>query len=256
MEVDNKDMYKFKEPLIKATLIKRNSQFTATVELDGETITVHVPNTGRIGDVNLKDIPCLLSYHNDKKRKLKYDLDAVLLSDDDNWVGINQILSNKLIEYFLKTNQLSEMIDTEEIEEDSIEREVRLGKSVIDFKVGDIYIEVKTPFINVDVKYGKNIKTRPKSPSTSTERFAKHMEELAASLKKEERAILLIVNQYRVTESKSFKNEPYFKKMKKTIKDTINKGIEIWNLELNFSPEGVSIHKLRETTDEILKFAK
>ena len=36
-------MYKFKEPLIKATLIKRNSQFTATVELNGEEITVHVP---------------------------------------------------------------------------------------------------------------------------------------------------------------------------------------------------------------------
>ena len=79
MEVDNKKMYKFNEPLIKATLIKRNSQFTATVELNGEEITVHVPNTGRIGDVNLKNIPCLLSYHNDKNRKLKYDLDAVLL---------------------------------------------------------------------------------------------------------------------------------------------------------------------------------
>ena len=25
----------------------------------------------------------------------KYDIEAVLLSDDDNWVGINQILSNK-----------------------------------------------------------------------------------------------------------------------------------------------------------------
>ena len=155
----------------------------------------------------------------------------------------------------METNQLSEMIDTKE-NEDSIEREVRLGKSVIDFKVGNIYIEVKTPLINVDVKYGKNIKTRPKSPSTSTERFAKHMEELAASLKKKERAILLIVNQYRVTESKTFKNDPYFKKMKKTIKDTINKGIEIWNLELNFGIEGVSIHKLKETTDEILKLAK
>ena len=51
MEDSNKNMYKFKEPLIKATIIKRNTQFTAEVELDGETITVHVPNTGRIADV-------------------------------------------------------------------------------------------------------------------------------------------------------------------------------------------------------------
>jgi sugar fermentation stimulation protein A len=106
MEDSNKNMYKFKEPLIKATIIKRNTQFTAEVELDGETIIVHVPNTGRIADVNLKNIPCLLSYHDDKKRKYNYDIDAVLLSDDENWVGINQILSNKLVQYFLETNQL------------------------------------------------------------------------------------------------------------------------------------------------------
>ena len=156
MEDSNKKMYKFKEPLIEATLIKRNSQFTATVELDWEEITVHAPNTGRIGDVNLKNVPCLLSYHKDKKRKLKYDVDAVLLSDDDNWVGINQILTNKLIKYFLETNQLSEMVDSSE----PILREVKLGKSKIDFKVGNIYIEVKTPLLAINIKYGKILKRK------------------------------------------------------------------------------------------------
>ena len=144
------------------------------------------------------------------------------------------------------------MIDSSE----QIQREVKLGKSKLDFKVGNVYIEVKTPLIIVNVKYGKNIKTKKKSSSSSTERFAKHMKELAQSLKKEERAILLIVNQYRVTENKPFKNDLHFKKMKKVIIDSINSGVEIWNLELNFTPEGVSIHELKETTDEILKFEK
>ena len=252
MENSNKNIYKFKEPLIEATLIKRNSQFTATVNLDEEEIDVHVPNTGRIGDVNLKNIPCLLSYHDDKKRKLKYDIEAVLLSDDDNWVGINQILSNKLVQYFLETNQLSEMIDSNE----PILREVKLGKSKIDFKIGNIYIEVKTPFILVNVKYGKKIKTKKRSSSSSTERFAKHVQELADSLEDEERAILLIVNQYRCTENKSFQKDIHFKKMKKIVKDSINKGVEFWNLELNFTPEGVSVYKLKETTTELLKLAK
>ena len=80
MEKSNNKMFKFEKPLIKATLIKRNTQFTAEVELNGENITVHVPNTGRIGDINLKNIPCLLSYHDDKKRKYNYSLDAVLLT--------------------------------------------------------------------------------------------------------------------------------------------------------------------------------
>ena len=249
MEDSNNDEYKFKEPLIRATLLKRNTQFTATVSLNGKEMTVHVPNTGRIGDVNIKNIPCLLSYHKDKKRKYKYDIEAVLLSDDDNWVGINQILSNKIVEFFLENNKLSEMIDSSE----QIQREVKLGKSKIDFKVGNVYIEVKTPLIIVNVKYGKNIKTKKKSSSSSTERFAKHMKELAQSLKKEERAILLIVNQYRITENKPFEKSTNYKKMKKIITDSINSGVEIWNLELNFTPEGVSIHELKETTDETLK---
>ena len=249
MEDSNKKMYKFKEPLIEATLIKRNSQFTATVDLNGEEITVHVPNTGRIGDVDLKNVPCLLSYHKDKKRKLKYDVDAVLLSDDDNWVGINQILTNKLIKYFLETNQVSQMI----VSTEPISREVKLGKSKIDFKVGNIYIEVKTPLLTINVKYGKNIKTKKKSISSSTERMAKHVQDLAKSLKEEERAILLVVNQYRITENKPFYKSKNFKKMKKIITDSINAGVEFWNLELNFSPEGVSIHELKETTNDVLK---
>ena len=134
MEFSNKKIYKFKEPLIEGIIVKRNSQFTATVIVNGETITAHVTTTNRIGDVNIKNIPCLLSYHTEKTRKYNYDIDAVLLSDDDNWVGINQILSNKLVEYFLKNHQLDKMVKG-----DDISREVKLGKSKIDFKVGDIY---------------------------------------------------------------------------------------------------------------------
>ena len=144
------------------------------------------------------------------------------------------------------------MVDSTE----PILREVKLGKSKIDFKIGNVYIEVKTPLILVNVKYGKKIKTKKKSISSSTERMAKHVKDLANSLQDEERAIVLIVNQYRCTENKSFHKDIHFKKMKKIVEDSINKGVEFWNLELNFTPEGVSIHKLKETTTELLKLAK
>ena len=84
--------YLFEKPLIRGTMLKRKSQFTALVDVDGEELIAHIPTTNRIGDVENKNLPCLLSYHDDPKRKLKYDIEAVLLSDDDNWVGINQIL--------------------------------------------------------------------------------------------------------------------------------------------------------------------
>jgi len=75
--------YRIETPLFRGTMLKRKSQFTALVIVDGEEIVAHIPTTNRIGDVENKDLPCLLSFHDDPKRKLKYDIEAVLLSDDD-----------------------------------------------------------------------------------------------------------------------------------------------------------------------------
>ena len=108
-------IYLFEKPLIRGTMLKRKSQFTALVDIDGEELVAHIPTTNRIGDVENKNLPCLLSYHDDPKRKLKYDIEAVLLSDDDNWIGINQILSNRLVEYFFNEHALDEIVSGQHI---------------------------------------------------------------------------------------------------------------------------------------------
>ena len=126
-------IYLFEKPLIRGTMLKRKSQFTALVDINGEELTAHIPTTNRIGDVENKNLPCLLSYHDDPKRKLKYDIEAVLLSDDENWVGINQILSNRLVEFFFNERELDAIVS----DFDSVQREVHLGISKLDFKVGD-----------------------------------------------------------------------------------------------------------------------
>ena len=78
--------------------------------------------------------------------------------------------------------------------------------------------------------------------------MAKHLKELTYSLKNNERAIFLLVNKYRVTEIISFINDYEYNNIKKIIYDSINFGLKIWNLQLNFSPNEVSIHKLVEIT--------
>ena len=65
--------YLFEKPLIRGTMLKRKSQFTALVDIDGEELIAHIPTTNRIGDVENKDLPCLMSFHDDPKRKLKYE---------------------------------------------------------------------------------------------------------------------------------------------------------------------------------------
>ncbi len=126
-----------------------------------------------------------MSYHDDPKRKLKYDIEAILLSDDDNWVGINQILSNRLVEHFFKQHDLDEIVSNF----GSIHREVILGTSKLDFKIGDTNLEAKTPLTTVNVKYGRNIKIVPPTPFSSTDRMVKHLKELTRSLKDHEKAV-------------------------------------------------------------------
>ncbi len=234
--------YSFDKPLIEGIMIKRNSQFTATVKVGEESFVAHIPTTNRIGDVENKNLPCLLSFHPEETRKLHYDIEAVLLSDDDNWVGINQILSNKLVEFFLRTHQLDEIVSS-----DDIHREVKLGNSKLDFKVGNTYLEVKTPLTEIQVKYGKNVKTIKQSPFSSTSRMQKHVNELAESLKKHERAIFLEVLQYKVTQPKQRLHSTHHEEVKATVEEALTKGVEFYKIELDFKPDGVSIHKIYKT---------
>ena len=81
------------------------------------------------------------------------------------------------LEYFFNEHDLDEIVS----DFDSVQREVNLGISKLDFKVGDTYLEVKTPLTTINVKYGKDIKTLPPKPFSSTDRMVKHLKELAGS---------------------------------------------------------------------------
>ena len=227
-------IYLFEKPLIRGTMLKRKSQFTALVDIDGEELVAHIPTPNRIGDVENKNLP-----------KLKYDIEAVLLSDDENWIGINQILSNRLVEFFFNEHELDEIVS----DFDSVQREVNLGISKLDFKVGDTYLEVKTPLTTINVKYGKNIKTLPPKPFSSTDRMVKHLRELAGSLKDHEKAVFLQVFQYRITEKKERLRSTHYEEVSQTFRDAAKAGVEFWEIQMDFRPEGVSLYRLMRSTD-------
>lgn len=237
--------YLFEKPLIRGTMLKRKSQFTALVDIDGEELVAHIPTTNRIGDVENKNLPCLLSYHDNPKRKLKYDIEAVLLSDDENWVGINQILSNRLVEHFFIEHELDAIVSNY----DTIQREVNLGISKLDFKVGDIYLEVKTPLTTINVKYGQNIKTLPPKPFSSTDRMVKHLKELAGSLEYHEKAVFLQVFQYRMTDKKERLRSTHYEEVAQTFKEASEAGVEFWEIQMDFRPEGVTLYSVMRNED-------
>ena len=122
------EKYFFKQPLQEAVIIKRNSQFTMDVMLNGKEITCHCPTTTRIGNIDLSGVACLLSYNNDPKRKLKYTVETISCDDlckkDKKWIGINLIFSNKIVDFLLQTHQLTKMVGNYT----TIHKEVVLGK--------------------------------------------------------------------------------------------------------------------------------
>lgn len=243
--------YIFDNELIEGIIVKRKSQFTIVVNIDGTEYNCHCPTTGRIGDLELKNIACLLSKSNDSKRKTPYTVEAVsadnLDCDDKNWIGINQILSNKLIEFFLNTHQLDTIVSDYK----EIKREVNLGISKLDFLVGNTYMEVKTPLTTLQVKYGSDIKTKPVTPFSSTDRFVKHINELAESLKEHQRAILLTVYQYEITEPKERQKSTHYDEVSKAVKNAINKGVEAYEVSMKFDKTGVELTGCKNITDKL-----
>ena len=54
--------FMFEKPLKEAILLKRNSQFTMDIEIDGRVEKAHCPTTNRIGNIEVKNIACLVYF--------------------------------------------------------------------------------------------------------------------------------------------------------------------------------------------------
>lgn len=245
--------FKFDTPLTEGKIIKRNSQFTLDVEINGNIEKVHCPTTGRIGNIDLKNVAGLLSKSDNPKRKTKYTLEAISISNlnrkDKTWIGINQIASNKYIELFLENHLLDEMLP----EYSEIKREVTLGKSKLDFLVGSTYLEVKTPLQTLQIEYDTDIKTKKVSSFSSIDRFIKHINELADSLESNEKAILLNTFQYDNPGYEILNPSTNYIEVSENVDRCIEKGLEIWQVNMKIGPEGVELLKYWNTTSNFRK---
>lgn len=232
----------FEESLSEGMILKRRNRFIMEVEHDGTIYDCHCPTTGRIGNIVFQDIPCLLSKSKDSTRKTTYTVEAISLDSrsqpEKNWIGINQNAANRYVEHFLKNGGFSDMVG---IGEHEVLREQKLGISKLDFRVGDTYLEVKTPLVSLQVEYGPHIKVTKVAPFSSTDRFVKHINELANSLNENQRAILLICFIY---DNPGFEvgvrstNSEY---VREQVKKSTSKGVETWQVNFRITPKKVEL---------------
>jgi sugar fermentation stimulation protein A len=233
----------FNPPYIEGVIQSRKSQFTIIVAVEGDILSCHCPTTGRVGNLDLNGRPCLLSKAADPNRKTLYTVEAVSLNRPEDlqktWIGINQNAANRYVEHYLVNGAFSEMVGTD----NTVHREQFLGVSKLDFLVGSTYLEVKTPLQHLQVDYPDYVKTKKTTPFSTTDRFVKHITELANSLENHQRAILLICFIYDNPGFQVIERSTNYGQIKNAVEVCVEKGIEFWQSNFFITESGVTLSK-------------
>lgn len=155
---------------VRAAFISRPNRFVAFVSLEGETIGVHVKNTGRCRELLVPGAVVILSDSGNPQRKYRYDLVAVYKGN--LLVNMDSQAPNTVFREWLE----SEKPFGEGAE---IYQEYVLGDSRFDFMLlfneRRMLIEVKGVTLEHD--------GRCRFPDAPTERGTKHLRGLRESLK-------------------------------------------------------------------------
>lgn len=198
------------------------------------TIRCHCPTTGRLGDLDLKGLPCMYSTSGDPRRKTAGTVEAISTSPKaDAWVGINQNAANRYFEFFLKNGYLSKLAKGD------VRREVRLGKSRIDFQVGNAFIEVKTPLIMLPA--GVDVPRVRRSRFDSFDRLIRHMGELRRSLRKGAKAKIVLCFLYDARPFMPPKPDKTNRRILAAAKAAEVAGVERWQANFSIDESGVSL---------------
>lgn len=210
------------------------------VRSGSRTLRCHCPTTGRLGDLKLAGLPCLYSTSNSELRKTRHTVEAISTSaSGGGWVGINQTAANRYFEHFLREGALGRLA------KGKVEREVKLGRSRIDFLVGDAYIEVKTPLIMLPA--GEGVPRTRHSRFDSFERLIRHMGELKASLSRGTEAKLVLCFLY---DAKPFSPPPPDRSNARILaaaREAEEAGVERWQVNLKVDRSGVSLIRYFES---------
>ncbi len=238
----NQPAYRFPGRLAEGTILSRPNRFIMMVRVGRGTARCHCPTTGRIGDIVLRDVPCLLSKSAGKERKTKYTVEAISLDPpsckNKAWIGINQTRANEYVAFFIRNNMLARMAG-----KGRMEREKTLGRSRIDFVIhgpkADTYIEAKTPLIWLPAS--KSVRTTTHPRFDSFDRLIKHFGDLARSVRKGSRAIVLLCYLYDAPAFRPPPPDSGSSRIQRAARLAERSGVGNWQLNLRIDKKGVSL---------------
>jgi len=223
----------FDTPLQPATLIKRYKRFLADVTTDeGEEITVHCPNTGSMRGCSTPGSRVMLSTSPNPKRKYPQTLEMV--REGDTWVGVNTMLTNKIVAEAILEGRITELQNI-----DTVTREITISKSSrLDLLLerGDekIYVEIKNCSL---VEEGWAM-----FPDAVTARGTKHLNELASLVEQGHQGVIFFCIQR--MDAERFKPAAHIDPLyAKTLAEVARKGVQILAYRTEIGPESITIQK-------------
>ena len=172
MTKQEKNLYSPFGELLEAVFIRRENRFRAEVALNGTTVKIHVPNSGRMQELLVPGAhvwvqPAAKNENRKTERKTAYTL--LLVQQGERYVCLNAHLANEIAAFWLSHDVLPEFAGCT-----NIERERTIGKSRMDFRLQrsnkTCYVEVKS----VNLLVGDTACF----PDAPTERGTKHLQEL------------------------------------------------------------------------------
>ena len=224
---------KFKQTLISGEFIKRYKRFFVDIKIGNNTITAHCPNTGSMMGLLEKGNNVWLSKSNNPKRKLKYTLQ--IIENEDSKVGINTLLTNKIVH-----KALSEGVIKYFKKFKNIQQEVKFGKNTrFDFlltnKNEKVFIEVK----NVTLSRQKQI---AEFPDAITSRGLKHIQELLKANQEGYKIYLLFIIQRNDCDKFQLAKDidpQYCELLAKAVK----KNLKVLCYDCKFSSKGIKLNR-------------
>lgn len=221
------------KPWAKGKLIRRYKRFLADVETpEGETITIHCPNTGSMRHCIVEGSDCWYSRSDSKTRKYPHTWE-VATTPGGYLAGINTGLANALVGEALAEGSLAPFAAYK-----SRRAEVKYGaeNSRIDFLLSesgadepDCYLEVKS--VTLMEARGEGF-----FPDAVSSRGAKHLRELAAMRRAGHRAALVYCVQHTGIERVS-PADHIDPKYGESLREAMAQGVEVYAYGVDIQPQ-------------------
>lgn len=211
------------------TFLNRPNRFIAHVDLSGNEVICHVPNTGRLRELLLPGVEVMVSYHPSPTRKTQYELRMVKKSGQ--WISIDSQLPNGLAHEAITFDIIEELKGYP-----ILHREKSYQNSRFDLQLmndNDIcFVEVKGVTL---VEDGWSY-----FPDAPTERGRKHIDEMIHAVQNGYRGVILFIIQIEAAQgfSPNAQMDPAFSNK---LRDAKNAGVEILAYRCIISPTEVRV---------------